>query len=37
MAGWIGALKTTLQRAETSHQPRPENDNVVDIPQGLIL
>lgn len=33
--GWLGGLKEVLVRSEVTHQPRPENDNLVEIPQGL--
>ena len=35
MSGWLGSLRTTLQRAETTHQTRPEGENVVEIPNGM--
>ncbi len=33
--GWLGGLKVSLTRAETTHQPRPDGAEIVDIPQGL--
>jgi peptidoglycan hydrolase CwlO-like protein len=33
--GWFGDLNQVLRQAEKSHQTRPDDANVVDIPQGL--
>jgi hypothetical protein len=35
MAGWVQGLVKRLERTETTHAPRPEGENVVEIPNGL--
>lgn len=34
-AGWLGGLKQVLTRVETTHVSRPDDETVVQIPNGL--